>query len=149
MFANKFQNRAAPVPAFQLERCATSEPAEPRYPKRKRAEVHYICEDAGDTDDESELEYGPPKVFEPLLPIYDALCLRNTTPARASHEVTARTQDISLHVSACRVAKACLLRQRCPHGTTETERESGYARSEDSTGNPWLTFLRLSIWSCA
>jgi hypothetical protein len=110
MFANKFQNRAAPVPAFQLERCATSEPAEPRYPKRKRAEVHYICEDAGDTDDESELEYGPPKVFEPLLPIYDALCLRNTTPARASHEVTARTQDISLHVSACRVAKPDLRR---------------------------------------
>ncbi|KAL5407905.1 hypothetical protein PMIN06_007052 [Paraphaeosphaeria minitans] len=38
-----------------------SNPAEARYPKRKRAEVHYRYEDAEITDDDSELEYMPVK----------------------------------------------------------------------------------------
>ncbi|KAF2444934.1 hypothetical protein P171DRAFT_443870 [Karstenula rhodostoma CBS 690.94] len=61
MFGNLL-NRSAPTPATRPEGSApASEPAEPRYPKRKRAEVHYDYEDAGDTDNDSELEYVPVK----------------------------------------------------------------------------------------
>ncbi|OAG08068.1 uncharacterized protein CC84DRAFT_1203551 [Paraphaeosphaeria sporulosa] len=60
MFGNLF-NHVVPVPAARPESSVPSlNPAEPRYPKRKRAEVHYDYEDAENTDDDSELEYTMP-----------------------------------------------------------------------------------------
>ncbi|KAJ4349842.1 uncharacterized protein N0V89_008461 [Didymosphaeria variabile] len=64
MFATNLVKRIVPVPAVRPESSALSSlPAEPRYPKRKRADVRYNCEDNEDVESDSELQYIPVKVL--------------------------------------------------------------------------------------
>ena len=60
---NNTSGHVVQVPAARPESSLPSpDSAEARYPKRKRAEVHYNYEDSENTDNDSELEYMSVKV---------------------------------------------------------------------------------------
>lgn len=68
MLDNLF-SRVVQVPAARTESSLPSpNPEDARYPKRKRAEVNYNYEDGENTDDDSELEYKPLKVYSLIRP---------------------------------------------------------------------------------